>query len=491
MRWYRVIVLSFMCFVGWSVSWTSICAAKSASSTLLKGLQQLGELKKALVSIKVNVARAAYAPQGISFVSGVIVNLKRGWILTTNDVGRGGVLATYEVTFAGGQKLKANLLYKSAQKNFAILVYDPKKLFSDVSQISKFAHRVSLDEEVMLLGRESEKELIQIGHISSKYENDFLFSQQNLRISLNAPGAVVGGVALNDQGELIGPVMAAENSFAMILWGDVVEEALKNLHRGKIPPCYIVPDCSIFNSSLADAVRYEAFPEAKLKEFIEHYPDAFARGLVVRAARKRSPFQVGDVIWAVEGQLVGPSIHTWDRLLARTQGNSVSVEVIRRGRMIKVPVKPLNINPYVIQKMLDFGGALFYESDYFINKLYGVPLGALIVSQARPGSPFSEFLPLPFGSRLLYFSRILLMDGFICKKLKELETLLPQLLKKTNFSVIYESFNPVAMGGYLVNSRPQFQLFVDFTIAVTPPEALIWSDITHEWKSEVISDSTS
>lgn len=436
--------------------------------------QKVETLKQAVVTIETNVSRAAYEKLGVRKSAGFICDKTRGWLVTTHDtVGYGGIIATYEITFSGGQKLDARLVYADPSKNFAILAFDPKELLVPVEEIADFGQAIALGEEVLLVGKEGEQDIIQPGLVSAKYESVLTFPQEALRISLNAAGACIGAPILNNAHQVVGLVLQRDKTFVSALWGLFIRDALAELKTGKTPQRCALAGVA-FSYSLADAVRYLNFPEGKLKEFMKKYPQALAKGLVfLTVVGEGSPLKPGDVLWTIEGQEVGPSLYMFETILNKTASKTVRLGVFRRGQLIDLTVPVETLDPFPVRQMVVWGGGIFYQADRWMERLYNIPRGRVMISHTLPGSPFSDIFFALHPGDTRFLNVIDTIDGQPIHSLEDLIKQISVLGTRKYFSIQYRDFGfYVVSGGYLSISRNSKIAGVNFSASTTIPEVL-------------------
>ena len=450
----------------------------------------MSDAKKALVSIKQVTSKAAYESLGIETKCGVIVDEKRGFVLTTRTpVGIGAVVGSYELTFAGGQKCEAHVYYTDPLYNMQILVFDPQHV-SGIKQITLTRKTPWQSMSTFLLSKRDEQETSYEGHVSTLHEGvGFIAPAQTMRVSLNTPGVLLpGSIALDEEFSLMGLVLNADQTFVSLLWPGYVAEVLAYLKKGVQPVRYALKSATITPRSLAAANKYNGFPKARLRKFLKDYPQSFAHGLTIVEASAKSQLKVGDVVTHVNDVLLGYSLYDMQVALARSKDSSAKLTVLRGAKPLVVREPLYNAWRYRTKRMIFYGGALFYEADLVMQSLYGVPLGSLMVSKAFPGSVFSGVFPaLPSGDKMPTFVAVLSeMDGYKVSSLDELKRIIPVLSAKPYFSVVFQDYGPsIARGILSVNRRCRIG-YVDMLLATDIPEELFLSDKDRKWISKPI-----
>lgn len=171
------------------------------------------------------------------------------------------------------------------------------------------------------------------------------------------------------------------------------------------------------------------------------YPEALNKGLMVDRIFDNTPAQqtlrLGDIIWKVNGKEIGPSIYEYDKSL--NESEEVIFTLYRQGKQKEIKVKTYDLHQNVIRKMVEFGGAVFYEADNFTRLLAGAPYGALFVTNIKPGSSFFDKFP-PIRGTDKVFINVTKLNGIEVKNLEDMVKLIPALKKKENFTVIYSNF---------------------------------------------------
>ena len=325
----------------------------------------IASYKKALVGVKKSISLAAYRNPDTIYKSGFICDRKRGLVVTVLSVAEAGAtVSTYELTFSGGQKVEAKCLYKDPLIDIEILGFDPSKVLGSIGEIAVTSPRIQLDAEVFIFSKNGEQEVIQKATVSSLYETVRPLAQQVFRVSLNTPGTSLGGVGVLKDGTCAGVVLEYSQTFARLLCSDYLSDILEALKVSQKPKRMLLKDVYVTSASLADAARYNAFPEMVLTNFLKRYPDALAQGLLVTDVMPGSVFMPGDVLWSVDDEDIGPSLCRFQSLLNQRSGKkTVSIKVYRHGTEKTLSTPLDDAWHYVIGKMVLFGGALFYESD--------------------------------------------------------------------------------------------------------------------------------
>ena len=484
-------MLKWIYFFLIAVCFVSLADAESLRSAKPTQNFAFNDYKKALVGVKKSISMAAYRNPETVYKSGFICDKKRGWVITViTSAESGATVATYELTLSGGQKIEAHCLYKDPLIDIEVLVFDPKKVFGEIYEITRFSQALHLDTEVFLLSKNGEQEIVQKSTISSLYETVRPLAQQVLRVSLNTPGTTLGSVGILKDGSCSGIVLEYGQTFARLLRSDYLRGILTALSASKKPKRTFLKDAYITTASLADAARYTSFPETVLTGFLKRYPEALAQGLMISDAMPGSVFQPGDILWSIDGKEIGPSLCAFQERLNEHSGrSSVSIKIYRDGQEKVVKASLDDAWSYVINKMILFGGALFYESDLLGYRVYNIPLKSLTVSKVLPGSVFDSVFPaFPINGLPIFYACIHKMATLPVTSLSDLLEKMPRIAVSSHFAVLFQDYGcGVRADNMLTVNRAMRVTYIDFIASTSIPELLTWSDATHRWKAEPIT----
>lgn len=478
LRFVSYVLLMFL--IGPSV----VCAEAVKAGPKKQGVS-IVDYKKALVGVKKSISLAAYRNPDTIYKSGFICDKKRGLVVSVlNPAEACATVATYELTFSGGQKVEAKCLYKDPLIDIEILSFDPEKILGSIAEISIMSPRVNLDSEVLIFSKNGEQEVVQKATVSSLYETVRPLTQQVFRVSLNTPGTSLGGVGVLKDGTCAGVVLEYSQTFARLLCADYLNNILTALKMSQKPKRMFIKDAYIASASLADAARYSGFPETVLTDFLKRYPDALAQGLMITDVMSDSVFQPGDVLWALDGESIGPSLCRFQSLLNQKTKKTVPIKIYRQGKEKTLAVSLDDAWHYVIDKMVLFGGALFYESDLQEYRVYNIPLKSLMVSKVLPGSVFDSVFPaFPMSGPPISYAQIHGMAALSLTSLSDLLEKMPQISVNSHFSVLFRDYGCGVRGdNMLTTNRALQENYVDFIASTSIPELLTWSDTKRAWE---------
>jgi S1-C subfamily serine protease len=447
--------------------------------------QDISSLRSGVISIRTNISRPAHGDMGRSKGTGFIIDKKRGFILTNRHVVSPAAVGQYEVTFFNGREMDALIAYADPWHDFAILKVDPTAIPADCSSLPFESSPPTLDQEVFIIGKNAGQDFsFQTGRISSLFEDSGYLPNQSLRISLNNRGGSSGSALFNYNGKVIGLIHSSnQDSFGFALPIAPIQKALSYLQQGKIPPRQ---HCGALISyySLDHAAKFLDFPEEKINEYIQRYPDAISKCLAVTEVFHDSPaagiLNPGDIIWTINGEEIGPHFFNFENALNNAQ-SKVKIGVYRKGQYLEKEVGLYNLYSPVIDRLFVFGGAIFYEADDPYRRLLGADKGSVIITNILPGSSLYQSFPDITGTDKL-FIQVTNIDGQKVTSLDDIIKVLPQLSKRKYFPLEYKNhaFYP-GYNNFPVFSRRPKVLEVTHDPESWNPELWKYDSKTYRW----------
>lgn len=410
---------------------------------------QVNTARPYIVSIKTRSTVAAYNSEGTTSGTGSIIDKKNGILLTNaHVVGVDKVVPYYEITLFNGRELRANLLYVDPWHDFAFLKVRVEDIDQLPAEVPIDNREVTVGEQVYMIGKNENKPFSpQPGMVANPYEAMDLLPNQVFRISLNAQGGSSGSPVFSQSNKAVGLVHASDgltSAFALPI--SYAVDALKAIHEGKTPSRH---SCGIIlgYSSLDDYVRFYNFPADIADQYRKKFPNSFNRILAVTSILVSSPaetiFEVGDVITYVNGIEIGPNLYLFDKIINEAvlakPNEEIEITVIRRGKTMALKVKTYDLHQRKIKKILQFGGAFFYEADDAIIRRTGARDHRVFITNIRPGSSFFESLPmLPrSSSTLVCLTKI---NEKNISTLQDVIELIPSLMQHKDFSLVFKNY---------------------------------------------------
>lgn len=193
--------------------------------------------------------------------------------------------------------------------------------------------------------------------------------------------------------------------------------------------------------SLDSAVKYDSLPAKWQKEYLKKFQKAKNTTLVVSSILKDSPaegkLKVGDIIWAIDGKQIGPSLVDFDMEQNKSTRDHILLTICRRGFFQDITIPLYNLENHRITRMVQFGGTVFFETDDFSSRLGGVLPKTLTFCFAQPNTIFKEIFHSSFEKINVYTLELVAVNSQPIYRLDELITGIPIWIKQKYFTVDY------------------------------------------------------
>jgi hypothetical protein len=244
------------------------------------------------------------------------------------------------------------------------------------------------------------------GYLANSYYINGAMPQHTYVINLNATGGSSGSPLLNEEGDAIGLNYGGSQTYALSLHGGYLQDAMSYLEQDKVPVRkHIGVICDLY--SLDKAVRHRNFPLDLVNPYLKDFPDTKNNVLIVQSVISGSPgaavLESGDIIWTANGKKLGASLYDLDKAMNESKNNKIELGIYRNGKNIQVSVDLYDVGGNKINKMVEFGGAIFFESDDFFSHKTGIPLKTLAIDNINQGMSMSV-VPTKWvsGNKALY-----------------------------------------------------------------------------------------
>lgn len=461
-----------------------------------KGVQNLYlNSQPYIVSIEIRTTLAAYSEEGTTYGTGSILDKEKGIILTNAHVAKPeGVIDHYDVTLFNGRVVQAQLLYADPWHDFALLKVNPDDLKEVPASIPVARNAVNLGEHVFIIGKNENRHFsMHEGTIANPFESTEVLPGQVFRISLNAQGGSSGSPVFNTEGKVVGFIYASNgvtSAFAFPI--DYALDALDAIKDGK-KPVRVGTGVILTLTALEDLVRHDGLNAATAEELKQKFPLSFSRVLTLSTSLVGSPasteFKPGDIVMKVNDQEIGPSLYKMDKIINTDgAGKTVKFDIIRHGKEMTLNVGTYNLHERSIKRMLNFGKAIFYETDDMILRRTGAPRG-IFVSNLKPGGGFFDQIPVlqrKSGVSLGLVS-IESIDGVPIKSLDDFVKIIPNLMKKKDFYMTLRNFGAeFGFNGDIHFSQGEQIKYIPYRTTDGLPELYTFNDEKHVWELAII-----
>ncbi|MGI2262164.1 trypsin-like peptidase domain-containing protein [Candidatus Cardinium hertigii] len=446
--------------------------------------------KRSVVSVDTRAALTAYTPPGESYGNGVVIDKAAGYILTSGFTVGPVIVADYTIGFFNGIEALAKLIYYDTWADFALLQIDPSLFPKEVQAVNLSNKNPLLGQSVFTIAKEKNKKAIDYpGSIDdTNYSIEWTMPQHFIRVSIPSKSRAQGSLIFNEAGEGIALNCAGSDTMDIGLHLNYVHHALAALKAKKLPVRKHI-GALLTTYSLDDAVRYDHLSAASQKTYCTKFPNAKNKILQVDSTLKGTPADPrllpGDLIWALNGQLVGPHLVDFDKAVNNSSKDQLLLTIFRNGSFHEVAIPCYDLNSHRIAKMVQFGGITFFETDDMCSTLAGLPPKTLVACIAEPNTIFK--VPAFRNDRFKILAmRLLAVNGQPIQSLDALIELIPQLVHQKYFTVEYINYIPLGHGMWRKFVHNRYKDNVEYDPNLAPPKVWAWDPIHLEWKGQEI-----
>jgi len=420
--------------------------------------------RRGVVTIKVSVVldKSIYNKQW--FGTGFIVDKEKGLIVTNAHVAGELTVGSYEVKFGNGKKIEAKLEYLDPCYDFAVLSVNPKDIPQYAIPLKMSNDKLALNMEIYSMGNSANNEFSTYkGYIFDTESILWLkpIAEQSFQFSgLTVPGAS-GSPVLNTNGEVIGLLYGGKFVSGAALPISYVEPVIKTLQDGKKYHRYFC-GFMVNYGSVQDFISAGILPETVLEEYEHKFPD---KDKVLYVSRKLTAFdadknklEAGDVIWEIDGELIGCNLKKIDEIVQNKQGKSIAMTVYRNGKKEKIEASTFELTNTAKMKMLSFADAVFHETPSEYKICFGKGKPGVFIADCESSSAFTEVCASPGNpDALMAGAQIVSIDGKEISTLDDLADIIPDLCKKKVFTVRFIRIGGDAQVSSLtVKHNPEF-----------------------------------
>lgn len=485
----KLLILSKILFIINLFVFNNIVLASSEISSAI-----FEKAKKAIVIIDTRIAISAYEDTNSWTGTGFINEKKNGYIVTNTHVIGLSSIGTYFVTFYNGEQAEAKLIYYDIWQDYAVLKVASTDIPESAMEIPFSSESPKLNQKVFVVGNtEAQGFSFHTGYLSDLYNIDGMMPQGTYIINLNITGGASGSPVLNDKIEAIGVLYGGGKTHSLALHGDYVTRTLESLKNNKEPARQHIGIISDLYS-LNKAVRHNNFPKEEMDKYIKKFPDSRNRVISIKTVLAGSPaekvLKAGDIIWTINDKELGGNLAMLDREMDNSKNAVTKLVIFRDGKKLEQTVNLYNINNNKISRMVNFGGAIFFEvDDYFSNKS-GIPLKSLAIASVQSGSSFSS-IPTFFTKdyKNVYRLQIFAIKDLKLNNLDDLIKLMPNITKDKFITIRFKNYQPYyAHFGYneIISSHDKMRADIALDSIDTKPYIFKYNNVSHEWDTENI-----
>lgn len=328
---------------------------------------------------------------------GIIIDREAGLIAVDRNTVPVG-LGDAQLTFFGSLVMPGEVVFIHPRHNIALLKYDVSQLADTEFETLKLSEAdTPLPSELTMVGYRADgtfrrSEVNDISRLTINFKQPGLPRFQQAALDVYGVPSVppsLGGPLVDENGEVHAMYMSfayeegreiRQREWAMP--AAVVLESLRMYHSGS--PYYSL-DVRLAYQPLSKArqfglpdewlLRYNALP-ADIRRVL--YVDQLIPN--TDAAEKLAS---GDVIIAIDDELVS-DLFTAERL---SQKSSVKLTVLRAGEVIRIQLKPSELNALGTQRIVSWAGATFQNAFSDIGFQKGVDFPGVYIAGTDEGSP--------------------------------------------------------------------------------------------------------
>lgn len=313
--------------------------------------------------------------------------------------------------------------------------------------------------------------------------------------SVNGKRGSSGSPAFNAKGEAIGVIYSGGQVSHNLIPIQYIIEDMKYILEDKIPPRY---DLGAF------------FKHIKIKEAIEHYhlpgnlfpdlnirfPGAPNRLLQVSTLLKGTPakscLEVGDILYAINGKIVGPDLFIYHQELYNSEGKEINLDIYRNGQNIKLTLKPFDLNKTKAETIIEFGKTIFISIDPIRAYSTGYKIGAVATFGNTQGTVFPRIPSFTLNQgRLTTIATITELQGKPIHTLEDLITSIPLVIETPKFHYKHTYKGYKVLNNYMDTHKGPYSKSGEYKKTLfAKPAKIVFDRQTLGWKRVDLVEST-
>jgi hypothetical protein len=328
--------------------------------------------------------------------------------------------------------------------------------------------------------------------------------QASYVINLNSAGGASGSAVIDPETrKALGVLYGGGKTYVFALHALYVQYAIEALRNASVP---LRKHCGIITQtySLDSAQKHRNFPAKVVQEYLIKFPEARNKVIEVRNVISGSPaegiVESGDILWAVRDNQtlveLGSDLSILDMAMNRSGDDKIELAIYRNGILVNKILPLYDINQNKVEKMLDFGGSLFFEADDYTSHKTGIPLKSLTIMNVDTGSSFSS-LPVAFAQDNKNYYR-LIVKSIADRPLKNLEDLIkfvPELScgKQRFINMVFKNYQPYmpdfsGNDGSFISAHENLVADIILGSIDAKPRLLMYNPKKYEWQTQDISN---
>lgn len=302
--------------------------------------------------------------KGTNFATGFVVDAEHGIIATNRHV-TGSSPAYVKINFHDGSFTEARILYYDPTHDFGFYQIDPAEVDFELQAVELGEWgELALGDELLLIGNnEKEEYTIKFGRITNLNVNKGDRHSSYIHTTFDRTGGSSGSPVWNTAGEVIAIHARGTDTSSFELPIDYLYDALElmrnklSIQRGEIGV-----DLELI--SIGEAIKHFNFPSALRKEIGPSKagtPKVIQIESIVPRTTGEAILRASDIIYRIDNELIKDDLYTFDAILNRNVGESVTLEVYRNGENLKLDVPVEDLEAKKVRRFVRFGGAVFHD----------------------------------------------------------------------------------------------------------------------------------
>ncbi|MDR3224267.1 MAG: trypsin-like peptidase domain-containing protein [Holosporales bacterium] len=381
--------------------------------------------------------------ESLWYGAGFFVDLKHGLIVTNAHIAGEMAVCTYEIKYGNGRTAEAKLAYLDPCYDLAILAVDPKDIPSYCAELKLSAKLPAINQKVFAMGDSNlDSFSVYSGTIFSVSNTLWLksFPEQSIQFTAFTVGGASGSPCATLNGDVVGILYGGKLSSGAALPSAYIVPVIESIKQGK-KFCRYFPGFILCYTTVQKSAKSGTLPDDAVHEYEKEFPDADDKIIVVNkkcaAFCDESEIEAGDIVWKIEGELIGPNLLRIDEIALKKGGSPLIFTVYRHGKKLDIKVKLHPLTSESKLKMLSFAGTVFFETTSEARVNFGTRDTAVIMTDGTPGSPFMEVSSPTEGNYSGGAFQIISINGQKISTLDEFLKTIPSLFKKSMMEVTF------------------------------------------------------
>ena len=325
--------------------------------------------------------------------TGFIVDAKRGIIATNRHITSTSP-SRIKITFIDGGSTEGELLYYDYYHDFAFIQFDPSAVGLPVKEATLGSSLgLKPQQPVLLIGNnEREDYSVKIGMVVNLTTDKGDRHSATIHTSFDRTRGSSGSPVFNENEEVIGIHFAGTDTSSFELPVEYLRDSLQALREGELPQRGDI-GVQLGYVNLDDAIKHVGITEEYREVFRRAFPGS-TKVIQVERIIPTLPAQgllkPGDIVWAVEGQLIGDNLYLFDRLIDQHVNRRVRVTVLRRKAALEVELPVLDVEGQKTTQFVLFGGGTFQDITAELRRNLNYAGTGVFMNSVRVGTAFSS-----------------------------------------------------------------------------------------------------